>query len=138
MRCPARQVGTLARLEVRHDHQSPTIFLRGGDDRSLDVARAGGQYLSALETIPPALGCQAQRVGATRVPHAEQLSLADLASDQEHLFAAAVSKRQADRVDMAFEKPPEGQASSADFSENLAPRQSADYSPAQLARQRRG
>src|SRR5271156_4985039 len=135
MRGPARQVRALPYTQAWHDHQSTIVLIRRCDDRPLDVARAGGQDFSSLKTVPSALDHQTQVLAVVRVPDAGKLAVPCFAGDQQNLLPTAVSEHEADRVDMAFEKPPEWQASRADFSQNLAQRQSADSGAAPLARQ---
>src|SRR5277367_5764428 len=94
-----------------------------------------GQDFSSLKTVASALEYQAQIIAVVRVPDAGQLAVPCFAGDQQDLLPAAVSEHEADRIDMAFEKPPERQASRADFSQNLTQRQSADAGAAPLARQ---
>src|ERR1700722_3507301 len=135
MRGPGRQVRALAWTSARDEHQSTSGFVRRCDDRPLDVACAGGQDFSSLKTVASALGYQAQIIAVVRVPDAGQLAVPCFAGDQQDLVPTAVSEHEADRVDMAFEKPPERQASRADFPQNLAQCQSADSGAAPLARQ---
>ena len=120
MRRPLRKVGAFTRLQMRHNDQSMAMFISRCDERAFDMPRAGRQNLSTFKLVAPILADQAKILRIVRVPDAEHLSFLDLKGDEQNLLAPAVTKDEANRIDMAFKQSPKRQAARPHLSQHLA------------------
>ena len=100
------------------------------------MSGARGQYLAALEPGAALSADQTKAVRVVRVPDAEELPFQRFPRDQGDLVAVSKTQHKGERVHMALEQPPEGQAAPADLLQRFVQRGSGQRCASELLRQR--